>query len=729
MFILSQLAGLTAFLPSFLTGISFADEFGNPLLFPEAEYGFPFALYSLYYVIFFGWLLHFFISRRKTVEGASRQEFRYILIGMLVTTLVGTLTNVIAPILLNTSQTQPFGPVSIVAMNAIIAYGIATQKILDVADVIRRFVAHTLMISYLIAVYSLTWFAVRALTGGFMVGLLDVSHLIAAIAVAYSLSPANWHTRRVADRLFIHNPPVNIEGTLQAANHILQSVNRLDALLTEFAGLINKSLSTEKVIIFVNEGNALVQAFPPLPNISLPEISAPQHLNTLSEILQFEKEPLVTDLIYRRKVNRQLLDMQDWFKANKIGAAVGIYFKDKIEGLLLLGPREAGRIYAANEQDLLSLLSNQLGVAIENAKLYTEVQDSRIYHHILLENLVSGVVATNKEGVITVFNREAGRITGLNHEEMTGNTIDVLPAPLRDMLRNTLEAQTAIRDREHVLIRGESETPIRAGTTAFKGHQGDFLGALIVFSDITRLKALEGQIRRHDRLASIGTLSAGMAHEIKNPLVSIKTFTDLLPVRYHDEEFRESFATLVGSEVARIDRIVNQLLRFARPAKAHLLPMHLHEVLDRSLALMEQPLRNKNIEMVKRYTAPTDAIHGDASLLQQAFINFILNAIDAMEEGGRLTVEVRLTTSGVVGYVYEALEVVIADTGNGIATEDIPHVFDPFFTTKSAGTGLGLAVAHGILDEHKAAISLESRPGEGTTFRIVFPLIQEEIPA
>ena len=157
-----------------------------------------------------------------------------------------------------------------------------------------------------------------------------------------------------------------------------------------------------------------------------------------------------------------------------------------------------------------------------------------------------------------------------------------------------------------------------------------------MFNDLTTIKKLELQVRRTDRLASLGTLAAGMAHEIKNPLVTIKTFTQLLPERYEDPDFRETFSSLIGQEVKRIDSIVNQLLNFSRPAKPNLAPTHLHEVLDNSLNLITQQLRQKGITLVRAYSAAQDLVHADADQLNQAFINFFLNAIESMSGGGHL---------------------------------------------------------------------------------------------
>jgi signal transduction histidine kinase len=260
------------------------------------------------------------------------------------------------------------------------------------------------------------------------------------------------------------------------------------------------------------------------------------------------------------------------------------------------------------------------------------------------------------------------------------------------------------------------------------------LGALMVLTDITALKRLESQIRRSDRLASLGTLSAGMAHEIKNPLVSIKTFAQLLPERYQDSDFRDTFSNLIGHEIDRIDSLVNQLLRFARPTKPLLKPMHVHEILEKSLSLIGHRLYQKEIKLTRSWKANVDTIRADPDQLEQVFLNFFLNAMDAMKNGGELAVITQVETedrwvsgfNGSNGQSTEVLHVTVRDTGEGIRKEDIPHVFDPFFTTKDYGTGLGLSVVHGIIQEHGGQIEVESEVQKGTAFHILLPLARFE---
>jgi PAS domain S-box-containing protein len=426
----------------------------------------------------------------------------------------------------------------------------------------------------------------------------------------------------------------------------------------------------------------------------------------------------------------------------KLAAAMGIFSRNQLAAVMLLGPRLSGGIYGDIVQNALQVLCGQLAIAIDNAQLFTEVQNAKIYNETLLQNLTTAVIAAGADEAITVFNNEAEQITGLNSRDVLDHSLVQLPSGLCDLLRETLRSGQRQENRELVLHSDDRAVVVRASSSIFHGQDGEMLGALMVLTDITALKRLELQIRRSDRLASLGTLSAGMAHEIKNPLVSIKTFAQLLPERYQDSDFRETFSNLIGHEIDRIDSLVNQLLRFARPAKPVLKPMHVHTVLEKSLQLVGHRLYQKDIKLTRIWDAEVDTIRADADQLEQVFLNFFINAMDAMRRGGELTVctEVgnrpewvtAMSHSNGDGHAREVLRITVRDNGEGIPAENLAHVFDPFFTTKDYGTGLGLSVVHGIIEEHGGQIEVESELTKGTAFHILLPVVRfdrEEVAA
>jgi nitrogen-specific signal transduction histidine kinase len=410
-------------------------------------------------------------------------------------------------------------------------------------------------------------------------------------------------------------------------------------------------------------------------------------------------------------------------------AILGSFMRKEMKAILLLSQKKSGRIYDLHDQRALQLLCDQFAVALENASLYTAVQNGKIYNEILLDSLTSGIIAVNTDRLVTVFNQRAQVQVGLPESAVIDKQMDVLPPALVECLEIVLKTRSGFRDKDVHIKSGDEDIPIRVSGAVFHGHTGSLLGALLAFNDMTLLKKMEEQIRRTDRLSSIGTLSAGMAHEIKNPLVTIKTFTQLLPQQYSDTEFRHTFFDLVGQEVKRIDTIVNRLLNFARPAKASLKPVSLHDVIDNSLRLAEQQLAQHGIALERHLDAVRHVIEADAEQLNQTFVNFFLNAVHAMKKGGKLTVRTMIVNfspddpqAGSLPNV-DRIQVDVQDTGCGIAPEDMSKIFDPFFTTKEDGVGLGLSVSHGIIQEHNGTIDVESEEGKGTVFHVQFPLL------
>jgi signal transduction histidine kinase len=236
------------------------------------------------------------------------------------------------------------------------------------------------------------------------------------------------------------------------------------------------------------------------------------------------------------------------------------------------------------------------------------------------------------------------------------------------------------------------------------------------------LKKSQNILRRSDRLASLGTLIASLAHEIRNPLVSIKTFTQLLPERIDDTEFRDYFLKVASGEIDRLTSLINELLGFAKPSEPNLKEEDVTTIIDRMEVLISTEARKKNIKITKNYAPHLPMVFIDAEQIKQVLLNIFLNAIQAIEGQGEIWIETRIVHATREDKREEFLQIEIRDTGIGIPPENLDHVFDPFFSTRPEGSGLGLAISHQIVHEHGGFIDLESEVGKGTSFRIHFPL-------
>jgi signal transduction histidine kinase len=250
------------------------------------------------------------------------------------------------------------------------------------------------------------------------------------------------------------------------------------------------------------------------------------------------------------------------------------------------------------------------------------------------------------------------------------------------------------------------------------------------------LKKSQTIIRRADRLASLGTLIASLAHEIRNPLVSIKTFTQLLPERIEDEEFRNYFLKVASGEIDRLTGLINELLGFARPSEPRLEGEDVNALIDKMEVLIATEARKKDVTLHKNYALNLPQVRIDAEQIKQVLLNILLNAIQAIRGEGRIWIETRVVQVPLVEKPEPFIQIEVRDTGVGIPQENLERIFDPFFSTRPEGSGLGLAISHQIIHDHRGFITVESEVGKGTSFKIHLPLktggigvIQKQSPA
>jgi len=306
----------------------------------------------------------------------------------------------------------------------------------------------------------------------------------------------------------------------------------------------------------------------------------------------------------------------------------------------------------------------------------------------VIENMPIGLLAIDPDGMIAAFNQTAESVLKVSSSEVLGrNASDVLPPEL--------ECLTAQLETEKQIIEKEIECPLKDGKlvpmdisiSSLEGDDGVFLGHIILFRDLTEIQELKGEIERSRRLASLGKLAAGIAHEIRNPLSSIKGFATYFKERYRDNPEDQQTANIMIQEVERLNRVIGQLLEFARPISIEKRLTDVPELIRQSLKLVEGDALQKQIQIEVTGTFEVSKIDVDPDKIKQILLNLYLNALEAMGEGGVLSVNIGEDTSG-------RIEITVSDTGMGIKKEELPHVFDPYFTTKPSGTGLGLAIVH-----------------------------------
>jgi len=394
----------------------------------------------------------------------------------------------------------------------------------------------------------------------------------------------------------------------------------------------------------------------------------------------------------------------------------------------------------ADEIGALALAFNDMAAQLERQRTeleaahqalrqrFTELSDLKSYTDHILGSLGSGIVTLDLDGRVVTLNATAAALTAQRIPAAVGRPATEVfrDAPeLRDLLLETLRTRVGVPPVSLALPCGDAgPVPVEASTTPLRGAEGQALGVVAVLRDLTAVRELEAQLRRSDRLVALGTLAAGLAHEIKNPLTSVMTFSRHLARRFDDERFRQRFQSVVPRELERINAIVEGLLRLARPTRLTLAPVHLPALVEQALELYAPRLEARQIRVRRECAVGLPPVPGDAEHLYQAVLNLVANAIDAMEAGGILTARVGWPVPDPArpGLPPDRLLVEIGDTGPGIPAGEAPSLFDPFFTTKPGGTGLGLAITHKIVEDHGGTVTFRSTPGEGTVFTVALPV-------
>ena len=342
------------------------------------------------------------------------------------------------------------------------------------------------------------------------------------------------------------------------------------------------------------------------------------------------------------------------------------------------------------------------------------LQDTSAFADELVIHLPVGLIATDPAGRVTIFNAAAEAITGIRAEAVSGRrAARFLPGALWGV-GTSLEAGRAVSEHETECTFADGRTvPLSVSAARIVNEIGERVGQVLILRDLREVRRLEAEVRRQEKLAALGKLAAGVAHEIRNPLSSIKGLTTFFADQFPDGSEAKAAAGVMIQEVDRLNRAITELLDLTRPTDLKCRPTELAPLLTRSLQLISQDAADRNVRIHSEIAEPACAAVIDPDRINQCLLNLYLNAIQAMRGGGDLTVA--CTTRE------RQVQITVKDTGAGIAAEDIGRIFDPYFTTKSKGTGLGLAVVHKIVAAHHGSVDVESRPGMGTAVTLRLP--------
>jgi PAS domain S-box-containing protein len=470
---------------AFLLGAQMPQSIGGT---PRPIYGEGVYLYLIYFVVAFAALIISYWRDLRNATGGEYAELAFILIGAIAAMAFALLLAFVLEYFLGASRALWFAPFRIIILSLVIAYGIATRKIMEVGFFMRRAMSYIVLTGYLLALYGLIWWLIETVFNPLLAtNSVTLAHIVAALVVAFAMAPARGVSQSLADRLFVGTRRLDFQATMSQASAILRSVTTLADLLERFGLTIAQAVDTERIFILLPEPDFYAQQYPAVQaGLRTTRIELHRDQAIIGQ-LERTQESIVLDELHRVRTTPELERVQRQMNSLQVSLAMGIFSREHLAGVMLLGPRRSGHIYGHVEQNALRILCGQLAVAIDNAQLFTEVQNAKIYNETLLQNLTTGVVAADRTGMITVFNREVEQITDLTSAELLSRRIGNLPEALRNILAETLSSGERQEDREIVLRSGDKSTVLRASSSIFHGQGGEPLGALMVLTDITAL--------------------------------------------------------------------------------------------------------------------------------------------------------------------------------------------------------------------------------------------------
>jgi two-component system NtrC family sensor kinase len=403
--------------------------------------------------------------------------------------------------------------------------------------------------------------------------------------------------------------------------------------------------------------------------------------------------------------------------------------------VLALGQRSQGEPLSSEDIALLSAVGSHVATALENGRLYrqlqvkaSELQRLQEFNENIVESLDNGLVVEDLDGRVVRWNRALSQIYGVAAADATGRRLEeVFDRAFVDALRSAQRESPAGASLYRVPLAGRASKAgerlrVNIATAPLKAPNGQFamstVGNIIIIEDVTERVYLEEQLQISDKMASVGLLAAGVAHEVNTPLTGISSFTQMLLTNADPEDPKTRMLEKIEQQTFRAAKIVNGLLNLSRSTGTNAeerIPVDLNVVISDVLSLLEPQLVAGKVKVRRDLCPSPAAVTGVEHKLQQVFLNLFLNARDAMPKGGWLSVETRIDNGHVVAEV--------GDTGSGIPSEHLSRIYDPFFTTKAIGrgTGLGLSITYGIVREHEGTLTCQSSVGQGTRFTVLLP--------
>lgn len=693
-------------------------------------YRLSFAHFVLALVASVYFLIRTWIKARSAV---IRQQMKWVIWGSLLAVAPFTLLYGVGYLL--GTETDPWltdaAVLPLILIPLAFGYSVSRYRLMDVELVVRRvfvYVLTTLAISLMVGcvVYLAGLYAFggdEGLNSG-SITLRVVVAIVAMAAIVMIAAPVKNFLQEQIDRFF-YGERYDMRHSLLDFGRTLSATTALDPLLDSLVSRLQEVMNVGRVAIFIEDKNAGAGYRVARAAGLSAEMVVPPDFRDMIRIRSAENGVVRTD-------DLDLIPETTGFVRRALHYYVPCVVRGRMVAVIGLGRSADGALLSSEDVNILLTVSGYVAVAIENSLLYQEQQERaaelkllKEFNESIIESINVGLLAVDLDGRVTRLNSALEEILDISREEAVGKLVeDLFSEDFADTLRQVLGTERwRLKETRNIY---KIHTATCAGRTLVLNiaiaplQDLEQTGALVVLEDVTSRIRLEEQLQQREKLSSIGLLAAGVAHEVNTPLTGVSSYTQMLLGMLSETDPKHALLQKVRRQAERATNIVNNLLNFSRTGNAtEFSEVDIKRVLDDTLQLLEPQLRGNQIEIVRDYDPDAPLVFGNAGQLQQVFTNLLLNARDAIPAGGLIRISTLPSSD-------HSLAIEVSDSGVGIAPENVAKIYDPFYTTKGVGrgTGLGLAVSYGIVQEHSGHISVDSSPGLGTTFRITLPTAQ-----
>jgi two-component system NtrC family sensor kinase len=605
------------------------------------------------------------------------------------------------------------------------ASAVVRYRLMDIEVIIKKTLVGAAVVLVLALIYRGVFLVVSMFAGS------DPNSrfwaLFATLVVALVYPRLKGAVQAALDRVY-YRDRYDYRKALVTFARELNSDLDLDRLSTRLVTRVRDTLAVDKIALFLSstdEGGDFVG----VTSLGLEPAVTPRigRGSSLGARLASHHSVLIDDPLPLRRLSGD--EASAWREAG-LHYFVPCVAKDVTIGVLALGRKVDAEPLSSEDVALLGAVAGQAATALENARLYgelrikaDEIERLRQFGDSVVESLSDGLLVVDLDDRVMRWNRRLESLIGLERGRAVGRRLpaifdkvflDSLYAARRDAPDGVTLYRMSLASSHTTAAKGP--LLVNAAIAPLQTTEGVKAGWIIVLEDITDRANLEEQLRLSEKMAAIGLLAAGVAHEVNTPLTGISSFTQMLLERAEPDDPRTQLLEKIERQTFRAAKIVNSLLNLARPTHGETRHVDINAVINDVWSLLEHQFKTSRIQVRKELASPAPIVQGVEYKLQQVFLNLFLNARDAMPKGGWLSVSTRVEGGQAV--------IELADTGVGIPAEHLARIYDPFFTTKpeGRGTGLGLSVTYGIVQEHGGALSCESVPGQGTRFRLVLPI-------